>query len=61
MNIDSKLSNQDETIDNLKSDLQGFTFKHKQAVQVLDQKQQKLVDVMNKIEQENKKQITTKV
>jgi hypothetical protein len=61
VNIDSKLSNQDETIDNLKSDLQGFTFKHKQAVQVLDQKQQKLVDVMNKIEQENKKQITTKV
>jgi len=28
---------------------------------VLDQKQQKLVDVMNKIELENKKQITSKV
>lgn len=27
----------------------------------MDQKQQKLVDVMNKIEQENKKQITSKV
>ena len=48
-------------MDNLKSDLQGFTFKHKQAIQVLDQKQQKLVDVMNKIETDSKKLITTKV
>lgn len=30
--IDTKLTTQDESIENLKSDLQGFTFKHKQAV-----------------------------
>jgi len=44
--IEDRIELLEETDEAIKSDLAGFIFKNKQAIQMLDQKQIKLVDII---------------
>lgn len=55
--VEDRVEIVEETTEAIKSDLAGFIFKNKQAIQMLDQKQLKLVDIVQKMEKDLKIQL----
>ena len=51
----------EENIETKKKEFDGYNVKHKQAIQLMDAKQVKMVDLMSRLESDMKVQIDDKI
>ena len=56
-----RIDTSEDNIDTIKKDFDSYNVKHKQAIQLIDAKQVKIVDLMSRLEQDMKGTIDEKI
>ena len=59
--LNDRVDTHEENVETIRKDFEGFNFKHKQAIQLLDAKQVKMVELMSRLEKDMKVQLDQKI
>lgn len=59
--LNDRVDTHEDNVETIRKDYEGFNFKHKQAIQLLDAKQVKMVELMSRLEKEMKVQLDQKI